>query len=123
MAGNNQLRKFTFSCEINSLRNIRNNEEVKEHENVQDMKIFPYQYCNYTSKWKQNIKRHEKTQHQKTQNGKEEIVYEDNETCLKKYEKERKSDVIFSCKYCKYTSKHKENIQWHELRHDDIWNE
>ena len=38
-----------FSCEINSSRNIRNNEgrkyikyteEEKEHENVQDIKLF-----------------------------------------------------------------------------------
>ena len=42
-------------------------------------KIYECSYCNHTSKWKQNIKKHEKTQHEKTQNGKEEIVQEDNE--------------------------------------------
>ena len=43
-------------------------------------------------------------------------MYEDNETFLKKYE-ERKRDVIFSCEY---TSKHNENIQWHQLRHANV---
>ena len=63
MAANNKQRKLTFSCEINSLRNNRNNEEVKEHKNVQDMKIFICQYCNHTSKRKENLKRHEKEKH------------------------------------------------------------
>ena len=68
---------------------VGNNEEVKEHENVQDKKIFSCEYCNFTSKWKHNIKKHERFQH-------------GNEI------------ILFSCEYCEYTSRYKENIKRHE---------
>ena len=104
-----------FSCEINSSRNIRNNEgrnyiEKEEHENVQDIKLFKKEenknmqdiklfkckYCNFTSKWTNIIKSHEKVLHA-------------NEL------------ILFTCQYCDFTSKGKQNMRRHEeMQHVNI---
>ena len=116
MAGNNQQRKMTVSCEINSLRN---NEEVKEHENVQDTTIFSCEYCNHTSKWKHHIKTHEKNQHGN------EIILFPCELCpftskwkgdVKEHERIQHGNEInlFVCSHCNFTSKYKNSIKRHK---------
>ena len=121
MAGSNQQRKFTFSCEINSLRNIRNNKEVKETGNVQDMKIFSCAYCNHISKYKENIERHEQVL------DRNEINIFSCELCpftskwkgdITRHEKREYGNeiILFSCGYCKYTPKQKCNVKAHEKR-------
>ena len=120
MAANNKQGKLTFSCEINSLRNNnRNNEEVKEHENMQDKKIFICQLCPFTSKRKENLKRHEKEIH-----GNNLILFPCDYcsyTSKRRYDVKRHEKVLhgneiilFLCEYCNFTSKWKHHIKRHE---------